>query len=157
MHHHTHSYPIPPSPHSPQLEQIATSESASSDGRAPPAGAPAAPRLSDECRALADVAAPPNMKRVFEESLSVALLGSQLSKVEAKTGLPLLARDARTGAARGVTLTGWTALVGILALVVMLLGGAVYAWRHYYGVGDGTTVVLKSRSGYRRVSNSNNT
>jgi Golgi apparatus protein 1 len=91
------------------------------------------------------------MKQAFEESLSVALLESQLAALETRTGVPLLARDT-AGRAQGVTLTGWSALAGIAALVVMLLTGMSYAWRQYHGGVDPATVVLKSRAGYKRVS-----
>jgi hypothetical protein len=138
----------------PQVERIAAAEAAAKDGRAPPTDAP--PRLSDECRAVAEVGAPPNMKRAFDESLSVALLGSQLTALESRSGVELVSRDARTGRARGVTLTGWTALLGVAALVVAVLAGLSYAWRQYSGTGDASTVVLKSQrgAGYSRVSTS---
>jgi hypothetical protein len=96
------------------------------------------------------------MRRAIEESLSAALLTSRLglSAIESKTGVSLVARDAQTGEPRGVTLTGWTALFGVAAAVVTLLGAGFYGWRHYHGIGDASTVVLKSRQGYRRVSTS---
>lgn len=86
--------------------------------------------------------------RVFEESLSVALLESQISSIESKTGATLVKRDAR-GHTAGVTLTGWSALLGIAALVVMLAASARYAWRSYAGVTDPSTVVLKSRQQHK--------
>lgn len=111
----------------------------------------ATPTLSDACKLLADVAEPPNMKRAFEASLSVALLESQLSRLESSTGLAMIQRD-QQGHAQAVTLTGWTAVAGIAAMVVLVIAGGTFAWRRYHGVPDATTVVLKSRTGYRRVA-----
>lgn len=101
---------------------------------------------------LADVAEPPNMKRAFETTLSVALLESQLSALESKTGLPMVKRD-RAGHAQALTLTGWTAIAGVAAMVVLLIAGATYGYKRYTGVPlDSTTVVLKSRPRYNRVA-----
>eukprot|EP00879_Flechtneria_rotunda_P002629 GHRR01002831.1.p1 GENE.GHRR01002831.1~~GHRR01002831.1.p1 ORF type:complete len:772 (+),score=213.92 GHRR01002831.1:193-2316(+) len=130
------------------LERIQAAESKSNkDATA------AIPQLSEQCRVLADVAEPPNMKRAFETSLSVALLESQLSSLEAKTGLPMINRD-RQGNAKSITLTGWTAIAGMAALVVLLIAGGTYAWKQYHGVPDSSTVVLKSRPRYNRVAGS---
>ncbi len=107
-----------------QLEQMQAAESTGRKSLKDPA-APAPATLTDTCRVLADVAEPPNMKRAFETSLSVALLESQLSVLESTTGLNMLSRD-RAGAARGVTLTGWTALAGVAAMRRMA-GGATGA------------------------------
>jgi Golgi apparatus protein 1 len=96
------------------------------------------------------------MKRAFEASLSLALLESQVARVEARTGVSLMARDGR-GRPEGITLTGWSALAGIAALVVTLLAAATYAWRGYTGASDPSTVVLKARhtgGGYKSVSTS---
>jgi Golgi apparatus protein 1 len=65
----------------------------------------------------------------------------------------MVARD-DAGRPQGITLTGWSALLGIAALVVAVFGGGLYAWRQYTGAGDAATVVLKSRQPYVRVSTS---
>lgn len=101
--------------------------------------------LSEKCRALADVAEPPNMKQAFEASLSVALLQSQLSRLEGATGLNMLNRD-QTGVAESITLTGWTALAGITAMVVLIMWGLAYGYKRYKGIPDKDyTVVLKGK------------
>ncbi|GIL70396.1 hypothetical protein Vretimale_3583 [Volvox reticuliferus] len=107
-----------------------------------------APRLSDKCSALVDVAEPPNMKQAFEASLTVALLQSQLSAVEATTGLTMLQRD-NHGNAQALTLTGWTALLGIASMVLLVLWGINYAYRQYRGVPEqaGYTLVVKGKGG----------
>ena len=103
---------------------------------------------------LADVAEPPNMKRAFETTLSIALLESQLSTLESKTGLPMVNRD-QAGHAQSLTLTGWTAIAGVAAMVVLMIVGGTYIYKRYTGAPlDSTTVVLKSRPRYNRVTGS---
>eukprot|EP00775_Hariotina_reticulata_P012795 gene12795-12923_t len=130
------------------LEQLQAAESPTSRKFARDAQAP--PQLSKECRMLADVAEPPNMKRAFETTLSAALFESQLSALGSKTGLSMLNRDSQ-GRAQSVTLTGGIAVAGIAAMVVLVVAGGTYAWKQYSGVPDATTVVLKSRHRYNRI------
>lgn len=109
---------------------------------------PGMANLSDECRVLADVAEPPNMKQAFDAGLAVVLLQSQLGALESKTGLPMMNYD-KTGKAQNVTITGWTALAGIASLIVLMLFGANYAWRRYKGSHEtaGYTLVVKNKPG----------
>ncbi|GAX78146.1 hypothetical protein CEUSTIGMA_g5588.t1 [Chlamydomonas eustigma] len=103
--------------------------------------------LSESCRVLADVAEPPNVKAAFDASLTVVLMQSQLEALESKTGVQMLVRD-RAGNAQGVTLTGWTALAGIAALIVLVMFSASYAWGKYRGANkDGYTLVVKKSGG----------
>lgn len=134
---HTHLLPpLPPFAPAPQLEQ---EQGAAADGQA---------QLSDACRQLADVAEPPNMKQAFEASLSVALLQSQLGMLENSTGWKMLERD-RLGNARAVTLSGWTALLGISSMVVLILWGINYGYKQYRGIEEqpGYTLVVKGKPG----------
>ncbi len=101
-------------------------------------------KLSDECRVLADIAEPPNVKRAFDASLSFALIQNQLESVESSTGLELLTRNTK-GAAQGLSLTGWTALAGIAAMVVLMGAGSWYGYKRYRGVPDHDyTLVVKT-------------
>lgn len=137
-----------------QLERLQAAETTSRKiVKDAPDSPSAPPQLSEQCRVLADVAEPPNMKRAFETTLSVALLESQLSALESSTGLSMLNRD-RKGNAQSVTLTGWTALAGMAALVVLAMAGITYAWKRYHGVPNAATVVLKARPRYNRVASS---
>ena len=53
---------------------------------------------------------------------------------------------------QAVTLTGWVAVIGMAALLVLTLAGGAAAWKHYKGVPDASTVVLKMRpQQYKRV------
>lgn len=101
-------------------------------------------QLSDQCRQLAEVAEPPNMRQAFEASLTVALLHNQLASMEDATGLQMMNRDKR-GNAQSLTLTGWTAIAGMGALLIVVVYGAVVLYRKYYGLDkfDYTLVVKK--------------
>lgn len=102
--------------------------------------------LSTECRVLADIAQPPDMKKAFDASLSMLMLKSQLGAVESATGVQMLNRD-RLGNARSVTLTGWTALAGVTSLLILIVWGIGFAWQKYRGVPtnkDYTLVVKKT-------------
>lgn len=106
--------------------------------------APAVGKLSDKCFVLADIAEPPNMKKAFESSLSFALLKDQLEKIEGATGLQTVTRDKR-GEAQGVSLTGWMALLGISAMIVLVTFGMYTAYKRFRGVPDRDyTLVVKS-------------
>jgi Golgi apparatus protein 1 len=107
---------------------------------------PKEPRvLGGECRVLADIAEPPNVKRAFDASLSFALIQQQLETVESSTGLELLTRN-KLGVAQGVSLTGWTALAGIAAMVVLTAAGGWYGYKRYKGVPDHDyTLVVKTQ------------
>jgi hypothetical protein len=115
--------------------------------KAPPAkkAAPAPPEVSDECRALLALAAPPELPSPYDKAgAAVRAAVAQLDRLQAATGLPVMERDAR-GVPTGVSLTGWSALAGIAALLVSVVGGALLAWRRYSGGGGNKyTLVMKS-------------
>lgn len=109
---------------------------------------PGVASLSDECRVLADVAEPPNMRKAFDAGLAVVLLQSQLGALESKTGLPMMDYD-KQGNAQGVTITGWTALAGISSLIILMLFAGNYAYKRYKGAHEaaGYTLVVKNKQG----------
>ncbi|KAI8465216.1 MAG: hypothetical protein J3K34DRAFT_379960 [Monoraphidium minutum] len=131
------------------LERIAADEAGGRKDLRESAAAALPPALTPECRPLIELAAPPNLKAAFEEGLVSAALGSRLAALEAAAPAPLVARDDR-GRAQGLTLTGWSAVAGVAALVVALLAAAGFALRHVLGL-DSPTLVLKQRAGYKRV------
>ncbi|GLI58992.1 hypothetical protein VaNZ11_000814 [Volvox africanus] len=101
--------------------------------------------LSPACSRLADIAEPPNMKAAFESSLAFALLKDQLEALEVNTGLPALTRD-RRGNAQGVSLTGWMAMLGMTALIVLIIYGAYTGYRRLRGGSDRDyTLVVKQQ------------
>lgn len=103
-----------------------------------------APELAPECRVLLQLAEPPELASPFDNAhAAVQAAVAQLERLQAATGLPVLKKDSR-GVAHGISLTGWSALVGLAALVVAVAGGAALAWRRYYGPRQGYTLVTKS-------------
>lgn len=109
-----------------------------------PTAAPApALQLAPQCRVLLELAEPPALPSPFETAGgAVRAAVAQLEKLQATTGLPVLEKDAH-GTSMGVSLTGWSALVGLAALVVAVLGGAAYGLRALRGGGRGYALVAK--------------
>eukprot|EP00798_Chlamydomonas_sp_ICE-L_P010489 gene10489-8455_t len=102
-------------------------------------------RLSDLCYTLTEIAEPPNQKKSFDSSLSFALLKDQLDKIDSTTGIPMVRRD-RAGNARGISLTGWMATLGMAALVVVIAYGSFLLYKRLKGETNGDyTMVVKSQ------------
>lgn len=121
---------------------------AAASGKVASAAAGTSSLLSEKCAALVDVAEPPNMKQAFEASLTVAMLQAQLQALESNTGLTMLKRD-QQGNAQAITLTGWTALLGIASMVVLVIWGINYGLKQYRGMPQqgGYTLVVKGKGG----------
>ncbi|KAG1658887.1 hypothetical protein FOA52_000675 [Chlamydomonas sp. UWO 241] len=86
-------------------------------------GRPGKQRVSDACSAILDVAEPPDTvsKSQFYDVLLL------VSALEDSTGVTMFSRN-RRGDVQGVTLTGWTALAGVAALVDSTLAVAADLW-----------------------------
>ena len=88
------------------------------------------------------------MKRAYESSLSVVSFTAQL---EGSTGISgLTYRDGR-GGVQGISLTGWVALLGIAATVVLCMWGVAQLVRRLRGggpEGSGYTLVVKKPGGH---------
>lgn len=85
------------------------------------------------------------MKAAFESSLTFALLKDQLEAIEVTTGLPTIYRD-RRGNAQGVSLTGWMAMLGMTALIVLIISGVYAGYRRLRGGSDRDyTLVVKQQ------------
>lgn len=78
------------------LEQLAAAEGASR--KSGPAGTDAPPQLSDSCRAMADVAEPPDVRAAFDTSLTFALVQVRCAAGHGSATVPLLACCARRSA-----------------------------------------------------------
>eukprot|EP00197_Chlamydomonas_leiostraca_P010927 CAMPEP_0202884756 /NCGR_PEP_ID=MMETSP1391-20130828/41312_1 /ASSEMBLY_ACC=CAM_ASM_000867 /TAXON_ID=1034604 /ORGANISM="Chlamydomonas leiostraca, Strain SAG 11-49" /LENGTH=982 /DNA_ID=CAMNT_0049567983 /DNA_START=167 /DNA_END=3115 /DNA_ORIENTATION=+ len=105
-------------------------------------------KLSDKCFVLADIAEPPNMKQAFDASLSFALLKSQLDKIDAVTGIPLVNRD-RRGTPQGISLTGWVAMLGMTAMVVLIVYGAFTLFKRMRGIPDKDYTLVVKQGGHK--------
>lgn len=101
--------------------------------------------LSPTCATLADVAEPPNMNRQFDASLLTAALVSKLKTLGDGTGLEMVKKGRR--GSQNITLTGWTAILGVCAMGLVMMWGGAYAVRRWRGTPDsqGYTLVLKNQ------------
>lgn len=100
--------------------------------------------ISEECRSLTEVAEPPDMREAFDASLSLGFLQAQLEALEGPTGLTFVSKDRN----HSVTLTGWTALLGVASFVLVLAYGVSLAVRKIRGGPESqgySTLVLKNR------------
>ena len=105
--------------------------------------------LAPACAALVAAAEPRASFAAFESSLSLATLAATAASVEARLGLKAgtLTPAARRGAspAAALTLSGWTAVAGVVAMVALVLAGVVYAVAVKRGFHKGYTRVVKER------------
>lgn len=104
----------------------------------------ASPRsISEECRSITEVAEPPDMRLAFDASLSLGFITAQLEALEGSTGLTFVSKGSRSM----VTLTGWTALLGVASFVLAIAYGLNLAVRKIRGGAEAQgykTLVLKS-------------
>lgn len=101
--------------------------------------------LSPKCQNLVLLAEPTDAFAQYQTSLSASTVSSQVESLEAKLGL---ARGTLTSPNnKGLTLTGWTAVVGMFAIIVVSIAGAVLGYRRYKGLDkhSGYTMVKKAR------------
>ena len=103
--------------------------------------------LSDGCKKLVTFAVPKDPKEAFDSQLSNAAVAAKVAEITAQAqanGLAssLIRTDEKTGGA-AITLTGWVALVSIGALVLVVVGGAYWAYRKYTGNDRPYTLVVK--------------
>ncbi len=102
--------------------------------------------LSPRCKNLVLLAEPTDAFAQYQTSLSASVASSQVEALETKLGLRAGTLSSRnTG---GLTLTGWTAVLGIVAIVMVAAAGGVFAYRRYKGLDKhaGYTMVKKSKA-----------
>lgn len=110
--------------------------------------------LSPQCRNLVLLAEPTDAFAQYQTSLSASVATSQVASLETKLGLrPGTLSSRSTG---GLTLTGWTAVLGIVAIGMVAAAGAVFGYRRYKGLDKhaGYTMVKKAKT--RQVELSDN-
>ncbi|WIA10933.1 hypothetical protein OEZ85_011098 [Tetradesmus obliquus] len=128
----------------PAAAKAGSKSTSAAAGSKPASQARVVPKLSEHCFELAVIAEPPATERSFDvQSAAYSMLTSSMEKLESSTGLPTLMRN-KQGGVTAVSLTGWTALVGMASLVVVLLAGATLGVRQYLGhARDGYSLVTK--------------
>lgn len=87
-----------------------------------------------ECRSLLDIGLPKDARKDFVSTLTLAGLHSHMRTTEKALGFKRGTLVERKRGVRRITLTGWSALIGVASLIVVLLGG-VYAlyYQNRYG------------------------
>ncbi|KAK9821811.1 hypothetical protein WJX81_008502 [Elliptochloris bilobata] len=117
-----------------------------------PAGsAPAPPtgQLSAECQVLVEMANPPDSYEVYTTAISAAAVSTQIKAIESRLGLQegtLTPANAGDGM---LTLTGWSAALGLLAIMVVAVVGAGLAYRRYKGYDQMSTYTLVNKGAGR--------
>lgn len=102
-------------------------------------------KLEGQCDALVQLAEPGDAFSAFTASMNASAIASHVKSIEATFGLKegtLTPRD-DSGV---LTLTGWSAVLGILAIVAVAIGAAVHGYRKYYGL-DGIKGYIRVRKG----------
>jgi len=104
--------------------------------------------LSEGCAKLVSVGAPSDARRSYAIDMTMAGLASKMEKMVGLSRGTLASRPVR-GKGRAVTLSGWMALAGIFALVVVVIGGSYLGYRKWRygdtGLNFGYTMVVKSQ------------
>ena len=102
--------------------------------------------LSPQCRDLVLLAEPTDAFAQYQTSLSATAVSSQVENLERSLGLSAGTLTSRNRG--GLTLTGWSAVFGILAILAVTAAGAIFAYRRYKGLDKhaGYTMVKKAKS-----------
>ena len=101
--------------------------------------------LSLKCQDLVLLAEPTDAFARYQTSLSASTVSAQVESLEAKLGLAPGTLTSPND--KGLTLTGWTAVFGLVAITVVTIAGAVFAYRRYKGLDkhSGYTMVKKAK------------
>jgi len=102
-------------------------------------------RLAPRCRQLVLVAAPKDARSYFDYPESTSALVQRLADMQASAGLSgVLVNPYASSSASTVTVTGWVALLCIVSLVVVIVGGGFALLRRLTGTDRPHTLHVKS-------------
>ncbi|CAK0736969.1 hypothetical protein CVIRNUC_000833 [Coccomyxa viridis] len=113
--------------------------------RAQEEGAPAS-KLSPGCDALVRLAEPGDVYAHYNTAMSAAAVSTQIKAMEQRLGLKegtLTPKEAGVGM---LTLTGWSAALGVLSLIAVVLGGAILGYWKYKGYDKMTAYTRVSKA-----------
>lgn len=99
--------------------------------------------LQSKCRDLVLVAAPKDARAYFEYPESTSALVQKIAQMQKAAGLEAVLVDPYARSGSTVTVTGWVALACIGSLVVVIVGGAVLAYRKIAGADKPHTLHVK--------------
>jgi len=91
------------------------------------------------CKKLVEISASHEENADFEKALASVSILDKIKKID--TSAPLL--DTKKDGLSIITLTGWVALASVAALVLVIGGGAYYAYRKFTGTDQPYTLVIK--------------
>ncbi|CAL5218414.1 g90 [Coccomyxa viridis] len=95
--------------------------------------ATSASKLSPACDALVRLAEPGDVYAHYNRAMSAAAVSTQIKSIEQRLGLKegtLTPKEAGVGM---LTLTGWSAALGMLSLIAVVVGGAAYGYWRFKG------------------------
>lgn len=103
-------------------------------------------QLSAQCKELVLLAEPTDAFAQYQTSLSASAVSSQMESLERSLGLSPGTLTSKSSG--GLTLTGWSAIFGILAIMIVAAAGAVFGYRRYKGLDKhaGYTMVKKAKN-----------
>ena len=102
--------------------------------------------LSAQCKNLVVLAEPTDAFAQYQTLLSASVVTTQMSSLESTLGLRAGTLASTTSG--GLTLTGWSAILGVMAIMTVATAGAVIGYRRYKGLDKhaGYTMVHKART-----------
>lgn len=102
--------------------------------------------LSAQCKDLVILAEPTDAFAQYQTTLSASVVSSQVAGLESKLGLK--AGTLTSTNSGGLTLTGWSAIFGVVAMVTVVAAGGVFGYRRYKGLDKhaGYTMVHKAKA-----------
>jgi Golgi apparatus protein 1 len=106
--------------------------------------------LQPACKEIVQLAEPGDAFSAFTASMNASAIASHVKSIEAKFGLKegtLTPRD-DSGI---LTLTGWSAVLGVLAIIAVAIGAGVHGYRKYHGL-DGVKGYIRVNKGAKAPS-----
>ena len=80
---------------------------------------------------------------MFDSSMSAAAIAARVQELQAAAGIKVPLINPAGRGADIITLTGWVALAALVSLVVVSVGGVVFAYRRWAGLDKPVVVVTK--------------
>ncbi|KAK9867536.1 hypothetical protein WJX84_008718 [Apatococcus fuscideae] len=99
-------------------------------------------KLSPGCKSLVLLAEPGDAYGAYQSLLSAGTVVGNMRKIESNFGLRAgtLTPVAATSGVSSLTITGWTATLGLLALIAVIIVGGIYGYRRSRSVSQNGTM-----------------
>ncbi|KAK9797745.1 hypothetical protein WJX73_005342 [Symbiochloris irregularis] len=99
--------------------------------------------LSPDCRRLVLAAAPKDTRDMFDSSMSAATIAAKVQELQKAAGFTTPLVNPEGSGTSFLTLTGWMALLALAALITVMVGSAMFAYRRFMGIDQPYTIVTK--------------